>query len=144
MATALAEAIDAGLAKAGTPVYEVFTSSLQAVADAAPAGEVWRALVRDVVSNPGRMTTYLADRGLPSWMDSTTRMLAAGQERGEIRIDYPARALAAVLLQAWVMSVNREGALGRPPGEWQGPSLSLGELAVEVCFAGMRPTTGHG
>ena len=144
MATALAESIEAGLAEADRPIAEVFMSSLRAVAGAAPAGEVQRALLRDVVSNPGRMSTYLADRGLPSWTDSTTRLLAAGQQRGEITAEYPARALAAVLLQAWVMSVNRERALGRPPGDWRGPSRSLGELAVEVCLARMRPTTGHG
>ncbi len=143
MATALAESIEAGLA-AGKPVVEVFTSSLQSVADAAPGPAVWSALLRDIVSNPGRMTTYLADRGLPSWMDSTARLLAAGQQRGEIRRDYPARALAAVVLQAWVMSLNREAAVGRPPGVWEGPSLSLGELAVEVCFAGMRPASDEG
>lgn len=143
MATALAESVEAGLA-AGKPVVEVFTSSLETVADAAPGGQVWRALLRDIVSNPGRMTTYLADRGLPSWMDSTARLLTAGQQRGEIRRDYPARALAAVVLQAWAMSLNRETAVGRPPGDWEGPSRSLGELAVEVCFAGMRPALDEG
>ncbi|HTU80064.1 MAG TPA: ATP-binding cassette domain-containing protein [Solirubrobacteraceae bacterium] len=83
---------------------------------------------------------FIADRGLPSWMDSTTRLLAAGQQRGEIRSDYLARALAAVVLQAWAMSAHREKALGRPPGEWAGPSRSLGELAVEICLTGMRPS----
>lgn len=72
-------------------------------------------------------------------MDSATGLLIAGQERGEIKSDYPARALAAVVLQAWAMSAHREKALGRPPGEWTGPSRSLGELAVEICLTGMRP-----
>jgi AcrR family transcriptional regulator len=143
MARSMDESVDAGLA-AAEPVVEVFTASLEAVADAAPGLEVWRALVRDIVSNPGRMTAHLADRGLPSWTDSTTRLLQAGQQRGEITRDYPARALAAVLLQAWAISLNPEGAGGRPPGDWKGPARSLGELAVEVCFAGMRPMPDEG
>ena len=140
MAVALAKAVEDGLADSEKPVGEVFRSSLRAASDAASGPRVRSALLADIVSNPGRMTAYLADRGLPSWMDSATRMLAAGQQRGEIRSDYPARALAAVVLQAWAMSAHREKALGRPPGEWAGPSGSLGELAVEICLAGMRPS----
>lgn len=139
MATALAEAVETGLADVATPVHEVFRLSVQAVRKAAPGPNVSGALLRDIVSNPGRMTAYLADRGLPSWMDSTARLIETGQRRGEIRDDYPARALAAVLMQAWAMSVNRERVIGRPPGDWAGPARSLGELAAEICFAGLRP-----
>jgi AcrR family transcriptional regulator len=139
MATALAEAIETGLADPDKPVYEIFRLSVQAVRRVAPGPNVSGALLRDIVSNPRRMTVYLADRGLPSWMDSTARLIEAGQQRSEIRDDYPARALAAVLMQAWAMSLNRERAIGRPPGGWEGPARSLGELAAEICFAGMRP-----
>lgn len=140
MAIALAETVETGLAEADKPVHEVLRLSIRAVREVAPGPNVSAALMRDIVSNPGRMTAYLADRDLPSWMDSTTRLLEVGQRRGEVRSDYPARALAAVLMQAWAMSVNRERTVGRPPGDWKGSARSLGELAVEICFAGMRPT----
>jgi AcrR family transcriptional regulator len=139
MATALADAIRDGLTDAGKPVAEVFKSALRAAIAVAPGSHVSRALLRDIANNPGRMTTFLADRGQPSWMDSTTHLLAVGQQRREIRSDYPARALAVVVMQAWAMSVSREAALGRPPGNWEGPARSLGELAVDICLTGMRP-----
>jgi hypothetical protein len=87
------------------------------------------------MNDPRHMTAYLADRSLPSWMDSTTRLVQAGRQRGEIRSDY---ALAAVALPAWAMSTHRKTELGRPPGDWAGASRSLGDLAVEVRVAGMR------
>jgi hypothetical protein len=114
MAAALAEAVEDGLAGSEKPIGEVFRSSLRAATEAAPGPQVRGALLGDIGNHPGRMTAYLADRGLPSWMDSATRLLAAGQQRGEIRSDYPARALAAVVLQAWAMSAYREKVLGAP------------------------------
>lgn len=143
MAAALARAVEDGLTAPATPVPEVFRRAVRALIAAAPGPAVTRALLRDIVTSPGRLTDYLAGRGVPSWMDSATRLLEAGQRRGEIRGDYPARALAAVLLQAWAMSVHRERALGRPPGDWDGPARSLGELAAEICFAGLRPQPAH-
>ena len=142
-AQAFAGEIERGLADPDTTIADVLVSALRAARDAGPRSPVIiRALLRDIVTNPGRMTAFLADRGLPSWMDSATQLLAEGQRRGEVRSDYPARALAAVVLQAWTMSVNRESTLGRPPGDWEGPSRTLGELAVEICLTGMRPPHG--
>lgn len=139
-AAAFTGAIEDGLLRGETPVSEVFAAAVRAARDAGPRSEVLRgALLRDIVNHPGRMTAFLADRGQPSWMDATTRLLADGQRRGELRRDYPPRALAAVLLQAWAMSANRESSLGRPPGDWEGRSGALGELAAEICFDGMRP-----
>lgn len=140
MAAAFSAAIESGLKPDPAPVAEVLASALRAVGEAAPPSAAVRsALLREIVNNPGRMTAFLADRGQPSWMDATTRLLSDGQRREEVRDDYPARALAAVLFQAWAMSANREAALGRPPGDWSGSSRSLGGLAVEICLAGMRP-----
>ncbi len=139
-AAAFGAAIDEALRRGDMPVHAVFVKALRAARDVGPRSELVRsALVREIVSNPGRMTVFLADRGQASWGELTSRLLAEGQRRGELRDDYPPRALASVLLQAWAMSANRETTLGRPPGDWAGPSSSLGELAVEICFAGMRP-----
>lgn len=90
------------------------------------------------MNNPGRMTAYLADRDPPSCTDSMTRLVQARQQRDEIRSDYPARALAPLVLPAWAMSTHRKTELGRPPGDWAGASRSLDDLAVEVRVAGIR------
>jgi len=143
MAGAFGRAIEQGLERGDEPVGETLAAALCAVREVSPpSGTIRLALLRDIIKYPGRMTAFLADRDQPSWMDSTTRLLAEGQRRGEVRGDYPARAMAAVLLQAWAMSANREAALGRPPGGWEGASRSLGELAVEICLDGMRPSEG--
>jgi hypothetical protein len=86
----------------------------------------------------GRMTAYLADGGPPSWTDSMTRLVQGGQQRGEIRSDYPASALAALLLPAWAISAHRETKREQPPGDWADASRSLGDLVVEVRVARMR------
>ena len=72
MATALAGAVETGLADADTTVYEVFRLPIQAVRKAAPGPKVPEALLLGIVSNPERMAAFLADRGLPARMDSTT------------------------------------------------------------------------
>jgi hypothetical protein len=64
----------------------------------------------------GRMTAYLADRGPLSCTDSMTHPQAR-QQLGEIRSDYPARALALLVLPAWAVSTHRRTELGRPPGD---------------------------
>jgi AcrR family transcriptional regulator len=139
-AAAFARAIEDGLTDRDRSIPEVLKGALHAARNAAPSSPaVQAALMRDIVNHPGRMTACLADRGIPPWMESATRLLAEGQRRGEIRADYPARAMAVVLMQAWAMSANRENALGRPPGEWNGPASSLAGLAIEICLTGMRP-----
>jgi len=140
MAAAFDDAVQCGLADGERSVAQVLVRSFAAVGAAAPRSpEMRSALLCDIVNHPGRMTAFLADRGQATWMDAATRLLAEGQRRGEVRDDYPALALAAVLLQAWAMSANRDAARGRPPGDWSGPSRSLGALAIEICLAGMRP-----
>jgi hypothetical protein len=61
-------------------------------------------------------------------------VVAAGQERAEVRADEPAEALAVIILSAVLFSAELAVRIGSPPG-----SSPLGRLALAIVLRGMRP-----
>jgi AcrR family transcriptional regulator len=93
-------------------------------------------LLMYVMSNPGRLTAFFqdSDDGVPSPVQATTAVIAAGQRRGEIRADEPAESLAVIVLYAVLFSARRAETIGRPPG-----STPLSRLALQIVLRGLRP-----
>lgn len=135
---AFADACRAGVAsgaRTGIVVGDAFRAMRRT---APPPGPIRNAIMQGITNDPGRLSDHLGD-DVPNPVLAMSRVLEAGQRRGEIRDDQPAESLAAVLVHAVIASGQREAALGRAAGE-QGPSgLPLTVLAVRLLLRGMRP-----
>ena len=129
----------AGLAD-GSPAEDIlgaaFTQMFRTAAEVTGSAALRGKLLTYVMSNPGRLTAVLgdADDGVPPPVAATTSVLAAGQQRGEIRADEPAESLAVIVLYAVLFSTRRAATIGRPPG-----STPLNRLALQIVLRGMRP-----
>ncbi len=106
---AFAAAAEAGLA-AGQDTQAVLAQAFQALF--AASGQVIGsrplagAMLRQVLNHPGRLTAYLGDEILAP-VPATTQVLAVGQQRGEVRADEPAEALAVIVLYSVLFSAQR-------------------------------------
>jgi AcrR family transcriptional regulator len=133
---AYSEALADGLT-AGLDTATVLGGGFGAMRDAAFAATDSAALRTQmtsyVLNHPGRLTAVLGDSGVPP-IAATTAVVLEGQRRGEIHPDYPAEALAVIILYAVLFSARRGAAFPQPPG-----ARSYGGLALEVVLRGMRP-----
>jgi AcrR family transcriptional regulator len=138
---AFAAAARAGLG-AGRPtarvLWDAFTALSAAAVAVAPGRPLRGAMLRQVLSRPGALTTYLGEEVLPP-VQATTQVLAEGQRRGEIRADEPAEALAVIVLYAVVFSGHRAAVIGRPAD-----ASPLGRLALDTVLAGLAPGAAPG
>jgi len=121
----------------GEPVERTAAAAFRAMRAAAAghSDEVRAAMSAEVVGQPGRLRTLL-EEDEPAVTDALARLLEAGQRRGEIRIDLPARSMAVVVLTA-VLTSGRQTVAQRVRGRTASPRLAT--VAFRLAFAGMRP-----
>ena len=140
MAEAFAQAVHDGL-DGGGPVVRTTAEALASASRAAlserPALRL--AMLREQIANPERLAAYLAQRTQPSMTETMTELLEEGQRRGEVRDDYPARALAQITMSAIAAAHRQEIMSGRPPGAWRGWSQHHVVLALETVAYGFVP-----
>lgn len=121
--------LGAGLATPDIAI-NVWASALLALPTEPP---LRRATARLLAECGDGLLAYLAEQAIPVPVASMTRLIEAGQRRGELRDDRPAPELAAVTVQA-VLAVTQS----------DGPApVRQARLVVELLVAGMAPDTAE-
>lgn len=128
--------IEEGIRQA-EPVRRTAAAAFRAMRAAAAgySDELRAAMVAEAVGQPDRLRTLLGDDE-PAIVDALARLLATGQDRGEIRTDLPARSMAVVVVTA-VLSSGRQSVAHRVRSRAVTPPL--GTVAFRVVFAGLLP-----
>lgn len=140
LARVFADFVRLGL-EGGHPVYDVAVGGISRAATGAfPYGPRLRSMIlREIDTHPEQLAAHLAERGVPSMAETMTVLLEEGQRRGEVRDDYPARAIAQITISAVFGAYRHEVEYGRPPGEWRGPAQNHATLAIQLLAMGFVP-----
>ncbi len=96
-------------------------------------------MVQENAAHPEQMVAYIAARGEPTMTDTMTELFEHGQQRGEVRHDYPARALAQIAISAVSAAHRQELMGGRAAGGWRGRNQRHVMLALEIAAHGFAP-----
>lgn len=130
MGRAFASSARSGLER-GDPTVRIAADAL-AEAGMAPLSRrpaLRKAMLHETNARPEMLAAYLAQQGAPSMVDTMTDILEKGQRRGEVRDDYPARAMAqitiAAVFGAYWHELNDDTPLGIQSGRGTDSYVSL-------------------
>lgn len=129
----------------GDPVLRVIAGSIPraGLAGLSERPALHAAILRELDAHPEHFAAYLAEQGQPSMIDTMTEILEEGQQRGEVRTDYPPQAIAQITMAAISAAHRQDVDLGRPAGTWHGRVQRHVMLVVELCAYGFAPRSNE-